>query len=224
MAYVSCCGDGPVARAPGRRPPMRSVSTRTLSVWPLARCDRLWARPRRSTAARREQRATSGGPDNGTASRAARRRRGGRSAGPWRQRPRARHRPTATQATGPRAPSTGRCRRRGSAGRRRCRGRSTTHTEPPATARSVIVACSGVDAVILSVAGSILATRPFSPLATQTAPPAKTIAVAASGVRTRRHDLPAGGIDAHRLGPAARPRASPPRTRCRSGSHQRARP
>ena len=48
-------------------------------------------------------------------------------------------------------------------------------------------------------------TRPFSALATQTAPPAKTSEFAASGVRRRFVTRSAGGVDADRLGAARDP-------------------
>ena len=68
-----------------------------------------------------------------------------------------------------------------------------TQTDALSTATSVTVPCSDVDAVIRSVAGSIFTTRPFSPLATQTALPEKTIEVAASGVPIRRSTCPSAG-------------------------------
>ncbi len=81
-------------------------------------------------------------------------------------------------------------------------GTIETHTEPLPTARSVIVACNGV-AVIRFVAGSIFMTRPFSALATHTAPPAKTTDVAASGVRMRFVTPPLAGSTRTVSGPRA---------------------
>ena len=81
-----------------------------------------------------------------------------------------------------------------------------------------MVACNGEDAVTWLIAGSIFTTRPFSALATQTAPSAKTIDVAASGVGMRRRTCPLGGVDAHRLRPACDPDRAGSEGDARSGS------
>ena len=66
-----------------------------------------------------------------------------------------------------------------------------------------MVACNGVDAVTWLMPGSIFTTRPFSALATQTAPSAKTIDVAASGVGMRRRTCPSVGSTRTVSGPRA---------------------
>ena len=68
-----------------------------------------------------------------------------------------------------------------------------------------MVACNGVDAVTWLTPGSIFTTRPFSALATQTAPSAKTIGRRRQRGRDAAQDLPFGGVDAHRLRPARDP-------------------
>ena len=72
-------------------------------------------------------------------------------------------------------------------------GTIETQTESRSTARSVTVPWSGVTAVIRFATGSILTIRPFSALATQTLPSAKTTDVGASGVGKRRSTAPLRG-------------------------------
>ena len=87
-------------------------------------------------------------------------------------------------------------------------GMIETHTEPSPTARSVIVACSGVETEMRLIAGSIFMTRPLSALATHTAPSANTTEVADRGVRMRFTTLPLAGSTRTVSGP--RPTQSEP--------------